>query len=169
MLSDEFLRNVWIVYCEERLGRPLDTTQPVAIAPWQGMELLFRFNTMFAARTEMLKSVQFDEAFDAHADGALCQFAKDDAFDGWLKLNAGGWRILYERHLYALTVMAANAAANEPVISHLPEGLDEERQARALWLQFLLGGARRIDRRLVPKAMPGDIPRFPGEASLKQH
>lgn len=168
-MSDEFLREVWIVYCEERLGRPLDETEPQAIAPWRGIELLWRFNGMFSERSEMLKSVEFDERFDPHADGALCQMAKDDGFAAWDRLNAGGWRILYERHIYALTVMAANAASREPVISHLPAELDDERLARALWLQFLLGGARRIDRRLVPKSMPGDIPRLPGEASLKPH
>ncbi|MFC2254876.1 hypothetical protein ACETRX_35140 [Labrys portucalensis] len=163
------LREIWIAYCEQQLGDRAASAAPVIISPKKAMALLWNFNALFTPRVAAITATAFSTQFDEEADGALAMLARTDSFASWERMSAGAWRVLYERHLYTLVVMDANAALSEPVISRLPSGLTRQSQARALLLQFLLGGARSIDRQLLPLSKPGTLPAFPANTSLRRH
>lgn len=163
------LSDVWIWYCEERFPNEEDLPKPEPVTPRQALELFFDLHPMFTERNDAIKLVAYNTAFDGEADGALAHLARFDTFDGWNEMSAGAWRVISERLLYAETVAAANEAHGEPVIAHLPVGLDRKSRARALLLMFLLGGARTIDRRLLPERPDGSLPPFPGTLPLRKH
>jgi hypothetical protein len=162
------LGNIWTVYCEDRLGSAIETARPVPVTPWRGIELTWTWHPMFVAKFDVLQDVPYSTAFDEEADIALMALAMRNSFDAMDGTSAGAWRVLYERLSYTQVVMLANEAAKKPVISRLPEGLSETEQAIAIGLQFLLGGARTIDRRLLPKSKPGKLPPFPASTSLRR-
>lgn len=161
------LSQAWVWYCLDRLGTN-ELPPPEELGPWQVLELLFDFVPLFHARHQAIAATRYDDAFDEEADGALALVAMSDTFSGWDELTAGAWRVLAERWTYAGTVAAANAAMNNPVIGHLPIGLDRQSRARAVLLQFLLGGARTIDRRLLRPMPDGSLPEFPAATRLRR-
>ena len=163
------LSEIWLWYCSERLGQPSRLPDPVALSPWDGLELFLTFHPMFLARIEAIAATPYLRRFDGEADEGLAQLARFDGFDAWDGMSAGAWRVLYERLAYAEVVALTNEAAGNPVIAHLPAGLDVQSRARALLLQFLLGGARSIDRRLLPRSPRGAAAPLPGSTSLRRH
>lgn len=163
------LSDAWMAYCEEKLPEgSLEAPLTELVSPWRAIELFFDFMPMFTARHDAMSATRYDTVFDKEADGALAQLAVADTLSGWEELTAGAWRVLAERFTYAAVVCMANEAAGEPVIASLPKGLDRQSQARALLLMFLLGGARTIDRRVLPAKLDGSLPEFPANTSLRR-
>ena len=161
------LSEIWLAYCADRLGPAIEDAEAIAIAPWRGVELLFRWHPLFVDKTDAIAAVPYAQSFDDEADFALVMLARDDAFDAFQTRSAGAWRVLYERLVFAETVLLVNEVRLNAVIGRLPVGLAEEQQSRALGLMFLLGGARTIDRRLLPRSKPGTLPSFPASTSLR--
>lgn len=162
------LKDVWIAYCEDRLGAAAETAVPLRLSPDDGMRLLFDWGQLFTARMEALGAVSYDIAFDAEADSALCMLARDDSFAAFDAMSAGAWRVMYERWSWAMVVMMTNKMEDTPVIGGLPSGLADNQRTRAFGLQFLLGGARTIDPRLLEKARRTGSLRIPGSLSLRR-
>lgn len=162
------LSEIWLWYCGERFPGLEEMPAPEPVAPMDALGLFFDLFPMFTARSSAIRSTRYDPAFDEEADGALAHMARFDSFDGWERMSAGAWRVMNERLLYAATVATANEAAANPVIAHLPAGLDRQSRARALMLMFLLGGARTIDRRLLPAKPDGSLPEFPANTRLRR-
>lgn len=158
------LSKAWIAYCEPKVA-PDAEAEP--FSPDLVMERLWLFNPLFTARFDAITATDFSTVFDEEADGALMDLAWHDRI-AWDGLSVGAWRVLFDRHEYALIVAMANKTAGVAVIAGLPRGLSEEEQSRALLLQFLLGGARTIDRRLLPKSRSGRVPPIPGTTLLRQ-
>lgn len=163
------LSEVWIWYASERLGPRARTAEPRPISPWKGVELMFGWHPVLQPYADFAKAVSYDTSFDEEADNALCGLARSDSFATWNRLTAGAWRVLWERLAYAEAVMLANEVAGERVITHLPRGLDWQSRSRALGLQFLLGGAKTIDRRLLASTAPGALPTLPASTSSRRH
>lgn len=145
------LGKIWQWYYEQRLPEdaPLPSLMPVT--PWQAIGHFFDAMPLFTGRIGAIRSTAYNTAFDDEADGALASLAINDSFAEWDMLSAGAWRVLYERLVYAMVVAAANEAQGNPVIARHPEGFDRQTRSRALLLEFLLGGARTIDPRLLEK------------------
>ena len=163
------LSEIWIAYCEERFPQGAAFPQPEPVSPTMAAELFFDLHPLFRARMDGFTNVPYNTAFDDEADGALAHMARFDTFERWGELSAGAWRVLYERFVYAQAVVLANEAAKEPVIGHLPVGLDRDAQSKALLLKFLLGGARTIDRELLPPTADGSLPTLPAGTPLRKH
>ncbi|NNV23918.1 hypothetical protein EHE22_26580 [Ochrobactrum pseudogrignonense] len=163
------LSEIWMWYCAERFPSETELPAMEPVSPWDAVELFFDLHPLFTARYDAIKLVPYDTAFDDEVDGALAHMARFDTFDGWDKMSAGAWRVMSERLSYAEAVVLANEAHKEPAIAHLPIGLDRQSRARALLLMFLLGGARSIDRRLLPKQPDGSLPSFPATLLLQKH
>ena len=152
------LRDARLLYCEQKFPNAVAMPAPQSFDPEQTAMLLYESAFLFTARQASIKATPFDPVFDDEADGALIWLARFDNFDLWDQMSAGGWRVMYERFTYAITVAGANAVAGTSVMTRLPVGLDRQSQARAALLQFLLGGARNIDPRLLAKHRDQGLP-----------
>ena len=162
------LGEVWMEYCFEAIGRPAKAPALRPLAPMEVVERLFDFHPLFTARPDIINAAPYSTVFDEDADAALLALARDDDLASWETLSAGGWRVLLERLIYSEVVVIANQVAGTLVIARLPPGLTRQQEARTLLLQFLLGGGRTIDRRLLPAQAPGRAPAFPA-LPLRQH
>ncbi len=162
------LSEVWLAYCETRFPNEASLPPPEPLAPWDAIELFFDLHPMFTAQYDIINSVPFDTSFDEEADGALCQLAMVDSFDGWDAMSAGAWRVMSERLLWSQTVLAVNAARETEVIAHLPIGLDRQSKARALMLMYLFGGGRSIDSRMLRERPDGRFPGFPADRPIRK-
>ncbi|KIC38129.1 hypothetical protein RA27_20370 [Ruegeria sp. ANG-R] len=162
------LSEVWMSYCADRFPEEKELPPPMPVDPWEALELLFELHPMFTARYDAIKSAPFDRIHDEETDGALCQLAMTDSFAGWDGLSAGGWRVMIERLIWSETVIAANAAQNNPVIAHLPEGLDRMSSAKALLLMYLLGGGRDVDTRTLDARPRGTFPSLPAQRPIRK-
>lgn len=161
------MSEIWMWYCGEMFpGREMPAPEP--ISPWRVVELFFDFHPMFTARFDAIRATRYSTAFDDEADRALMHMARHDTMDGWERMTAGAWRVMYERLAYCEIVALANEAAKKPFIAHLPVGLDRQSQGRALLLMFLLGHGRTIDRRLLPQSPDGSLPAFPSTSLLQR-
>lgn len=162
------LEDVWTWYCWQRLGEPVERPQMEPLTPEAGLKLLWEFHPLFTPRMDAIRATAYSDAFDDQADAALAALARDNDLASWNELDAGTWRVLYERLAYSETVMVVNMLAGTPSIGRLPRGLDDASRSRAVLLQFLLGGGRSIDRRLLPRSTAGSAPAFPAVSSLRQ-
>ncbi|MBB4953994.1 hypothetical protein H4S14_002056 [Agrobacterium vitis] len=163
------LSEIWLWYCGERFPNEEELPPPEPISPFGALELLFDLHPMFTARYDAIKLTPYNTAFDGEADGALAHMARFDSFDAWNTMTAGAWRVMNDRLAYAEAVLCVNEAEGNPVIAHLPIGLDRQSQARALMLMYLLGGARTIDRRLLAARPDGSPPELPSQLPLQRH
>lgn len=163
-MTNSDLKDAWWAYCADRFPDLAEMPDPLPVSPREAAMLLFEAGFMFTARMGAIKATPYSPAFDEEADGALAYLANLDDLDGWDRMSAGAWRVMFERYVYAQVVCGANAVARTPVIAHLPRGLDRQSQSRALLLQFLLGGARTIDPRLLEKHSREGLP---GPETLK--
>lgn len=148
-------------YCQGRFPFLAELPPPVPVEPWEAVELFFDLHPMFTARFDVINSVAYDPNFDGEADEALLDLARTNSFDGWQNMSAGAWRVMAARFTYMETVAAGNAAAGTEVMFHLPAGLGRESKTRALLIAFLLGDARTIPPKLLPKKGRGGFPAFP--------
>ena len=160
------LGDIWLEYCQDRLGELTERTGAEPLTPARALELLWTFFPMFSARDDVITATPYSEAFDAEADSALAHLALTDSLDGWEGISTGAWRVLRERLLQSCTMVAAGARANVEVMTVLPRGLDRQSQARALLLRLLLSEGRTIDRRLLGRTPAEAMPTVPGSTPL---
>lgn len=160
------LKDIWWWYCEQRFP-DIDMPPPKPISPHDALSLLFDLFPMFTARSDIIDATRYNTSYDAEADAALAYLAQHNSFAAWDQMSAGAWRIINERLIYTAVVFAANEAARNPVIAHHPIGLDRQSSARALMLEFLLGGARIIDRKLLREKPDGSLPEFPASTIVR--
>lgn len=163
------LNEIWYWYCEQRFPHEKELPKPEPVAPWDALDLLFDLHPMFTARYDIINSVPYDMVFDGEVDGALCQLAQLNSFDGWDEMSAGAWRVMSERLLWSETVIAVNAAQDKQVIAHLPVGLDRQSSARALMIMYLLGGGRTIDPKMLRERSDSRFPAFPAKRPIRKH
>ena len=153
------LDHVWSMYAVECLGDP--SAPPVALSPMETLGLLFDWHPHFTPRMPAIEMVRHNAAFDEEADGALCALATNGDFETWEQISAGAWRVLSNRLIYAETVCLLNERNGTVVMTRLPKGLTPQQQSITAGLQFLLGGARSIEPRLLAKwrrEPPGLLP-----------
>lgn len=162
------LEDIWLWYCEQRLGQPKERPDIEALEASEVLELLWTLHPLFTARSEAIAATPFSDAFNDEADGALAQMAIANSFKGWDRISAGAWRVLYERLVFCETVIILNQAQGDGFTTRLPAGLDQEDQMRALLLKLLLGEGRSIDRRLLARSPRGRAPSFPASTSLRR-
>lgn len=163
------LRDAWLLYCEQKFPDAEYLPDPEAFSPEETAMLLYETGYLFTPRMAAIKATPYDTHFDEEADGALIWLARFDNFELWDKMSAGGWRVMYERFSYAIVVAGANAAAGTEVMTRLPQGLDHQSQCRAAMLQFLLGGARTIDPRLLEKHKHEGLPPTASLQPIRKH
>lgn len=159
---------LWLWYAAERLGQPKKQPPFESMTAGQALELLWQLHPVFTGRSDAIAATPYSADFDAEADAALEALAVTDSFDRWEAISAGAWRVLYERHVYAATVLTASMVRNTGFTEHLPVGLDGKAQGRALFLKLLLGPARTIDRQLLPRSKPEALPAFPADMTLRR-
>ena len=119
------------------LGKPLESTHPVYLTGWQGVEALWPLNEDFRPNIEQIRSLPYDAAFEAKADEAIAIRAMGSA---WPAIEAGTWRVLLERQQQALMVATANEMAGNPLMP-VPSGLPKSARTGAAML-FLLHGMK---------------------------
>jgi hypothetical protein len=153
------LSRAWIAYCEDRL--PNGAGRSITLDPEEQLSLLYDHAGLFTPRMPMIRATRFAAAFDDEADRALLELSRHDSFEGFDRMTAGGWRVMYDRFLYACVVLAAVMASGRPVMMTLPDGLDRPVLARAFLLRLLLGPARSIDRAMLPAEDHGTSRTFP--------
>ena len=163
------LRDAWLLYCEQKFPDAEYLPDPEAFSPKETAMLLYEAGYLFTPRMAAINATPYDTLFDEEADGALIWLARFDNFELWDKMSAGGWRVMYERFSYAIVVAGANAAAGTEVMTRLPQGLDHQSQCRAAMLQFLLGGARTIDPRLLEKHKLEGLPPTASLQPIRKH
>ncbi len=162
------LDEIWLWYCEHRLGKELENIPPETFSPDDVLERLWVFLPMFTGRHDAIEATKYSKRFDGEADGALSYLATENETDGWDKMSAGAWRVLQERLTYCLIVICANKYEKVDVIDRLPAGLDRKEQSNALLLKYLLGHGRTVDRKVLPVSKPGTAPAFPPDMKLRK-
>ncbi len=148
------LELVYAWYVERCLGDRLDPTKMQTFNASQSLKALFEVMPVFTARYAEINATPYSTAFDSKADIALIQMAETDSFDCWDTLPLGAWRVIRDRYLQSLVVLAANLPRGEAIIDRLPSGMTDLQQGRALLLMYALGLSRTIDRQLLPEEVP---------------
>lgn len=164
------LNEIWLWYVNEHV-EPKNVNKPAQeFRATDVLERLWDFHSFFSPRFDLIKATKYDEAFIENADGALANLAMKNSMDDWETLNAGTLRVLSERLLYTETVLAVMMVKEpETITDGLPQGLSQIVQSRALLLKYLLGHARKIDRRVFPKETFEQSKEFPGGKGLHKH
>ncbi|MEO0496298.1 MAG: hypothetical protein AAF141_02860 [Pseudomonadota bacterium] len=160
MIDGETRKRAWLVYLQEALATD-EQPEFFPVAPELALKLLFAEIHPFSRLSNDVKSVPYDRHFDDDADLAIATIAMNDDFSSISSSSLQVQRVVYERYVYALTVIAANWHEGTASIAHLPEGLSDHQRVVAILLLFLLNGAREIDRRLLPSPSDGSPPALP--------
>lgn len=122
-------------YLERELGRPLDNTVVVDyLSGWQVVEVLWPLNDLFRPVAHMVRTLAYEQRFEAAADAAIEQYV----FSGvhWTLQQAPVWRVLLERQQQAIVLAALNDHAGNPLMP-IPRGLPVAARQGAAML-FLL-------------------------------
>lgn len=93
---------------EQALGRPIETMRPVRMSIEQAMHALWPLNERFRPHLAQIQSLAYDKAVEGDADAAVERWLLDD--DDWRSEPASVWRVLLERHLQVLQLLALKAA-----------------------------------------------------------
>lgn len=115
--------------------RPPPNSEP--ISPDQLLEHLWWLNDVFRPELARIVTLPYDASYEAEADEALSNLARDDNTTSWAHCTPGAWRVLLERHIQMLLVATANMAAGESVITYLPKGMKASDKRIGLALLFL--------------------------------
>jgi len=163
------LSEVWLQYVNDHLDPALAKKPPLEFTAWQTIERFFEIHPMLTARWDALAGTPFNAEFDEVADMALVQVAATDSFASWDNLVVGAWRVISDRLMYCEIVLGVTAA-REPkgVMARLPQGLERNRQTKALLLKYLLGHGRTIDRRVLPIEHKRSPQAFPATQTLRK-
>ena len=146
------------------LDEPLELAEPQHFSPLETMEILWSLNEIFRPKFHRIRSEKYRGAHERKADDAIREFAHRRG--DWDALPVGTWRVLLERHLQMLTVLAANAASGERVSMTLPRALPEDARlgfAMLFWLYRMKLPWRPDDRSAV------ELPEGAAETYLQRH
>ena len=124
---------------EHELGPDWRERPADPIAPWEAIELLWPLNAAFRSVLPQISEVPLCPGREGDADLALERWALGQSEELLLSNDPSLARLLLERHVQAMAFLAANAAAENPVIVTLPRGLSAAAKRRALVL-FLCHG-----------------------------
>nr|DAT05669.1 MAG TPA: hypothetical protein [Caudoviricetes sp.] len=117
------------------MGKRLEELPPISLSGAQALHALWSLNEEFRPNIEQIRSMKYDERFEADADRAIERrlFGETDA---WRSLSAETWRVLLERHQQAIAVAMANEMAGNPLMP-IPFGLPESAYTNVVML-FLM-------------------------------
>jgi len=110
----------------------------VGISPARYIQLMWEWNAVFKGKAARLAALGYDPLFEEHADKALLRLTAADPSKAWKRCSTGCWRVLYERHVQMLMLAMTKEAERATFLTHLPAGLDEERQRTGLALICML-------------------------------
>ncbi|MEN2386429.1 hypothetical protein [Comamonas sp. A7-5] len=155
--------DLFLSYLVREIGHPLDNS--VAVEHMSGMqvvEALWPLNDVFRPVLEMVRSLPYQEQFEAAADDAIEQLVLKAT--PWALQQAPVWRILLERHQQAIVLAMLNERAGNPLMP-IPQGLPAAARQGAAML-FLLHQmklpfpvADRTGLELPVGAAPGSLAR----------
>jgi hypothetical protein len=127
------------LFAERILGRPLEQVQPHPMSGWQVVEALWPLNERFRPHAAKIKTLAYDSTFEKEADSAI-ELLVSDISSSWDSISAGAWRVLLERQQQAIIVALANEKAGNPVMP-VPPGFSAAQRTVAAVL-FLLHGMK---------------------------
>jgi hypothetical protein len=127
-----------IEFLERQLGRSLDEAAPVKLRGWDVVEALWPLNDIFRPVHPLVRTVAYDWQYEASADIAIEQFAKEVGARSWDNLPVQTWRVLLERYVQLTKVALAVEADGRPLTT-MPSGLSRVALTAALMLALLHG------------------------------
>lgn len=103
------------------------------------IEALWPMNEVFRSYEALINSMPYSAEYERQADDALGLLAQGREWTVDYP-SPGVWRVLQERHVQAMTVAAANAAAGNAKVVPLPQRLPAQhhRIAAMLFLQWAM-------------------------------
>lgn len=125
------------IFAERILGRPLESVEPQFMTGWQAVEALWPLNERFRPRIVRIRTLAYDAAFEKEADSAIESLVNDTAAS-WDDVSAGAWRVLLERQQQAITVALVNELAGNPVML-IPAGFSDIQRTVAAAISQLHG------------------------------
>lgn len=151
---------------EQTLGCALESTRPVHMNIEQAMQAVWPFNELFRPHMDQIQSLAYDKTLEGAADTAIELWAETGKFGD--DLPPGVWRVLLERQLQVLQLLALKAAEagsfDAPFVP-VPEPADAALRA-TLAVVFLLHStplpfpiAERSGAALPQGSFPGSLTR----------
>lgn len=128
--------DLFLVYLQSRLDRPLDQAPPVYLSGWQVVEALWPLHERFSGNHAQIAALSYDPAFEPEADEAIEAFVFERNGAGWENLSAQAWRVLLERQIQGIMLASVNEMEGNPVMP-LPSGFPADGHTAAAML-FLL-------------------------------
>ena len=125
-------------YFEEILGKPLDLIEPIPVTGWEVVETVWPLNEIFRPFLTRIRTVKYDERYEAAADAAIEKYVQSQSAKTWDDLPAEVWRVLLERHQQLIIVALANEKEGNPV-TILPSGLPASARLGGIMLLLLHG------------------------------
>lgn len=123
------------MFAERILGKPLETVQPQFMTGLQAVEALWPLNERFRPHIERIRTLSYDAVFEIEADAAIESLVNDMSVS-WDAVSAGAWRVLLERQQQAITVAVANELAGNPVMP-IPAGFSDIQRTVAAAISLL--------------------------------
>ena len=151
-------------YAEHHLDHPLEFAEPRHFSPMETIEILWPLNDVFRPNVHRIRTEKYRATYERKADDAIREFVYRP--DTWDRLPTATWRVLLERHLQMLTVLAANHASGVQSLMSLPRGLPESARlgfAMLFWLYRMKLPWPVDDRAAV------ELPEGAVEAFLRPH
>ena len=92
----------------QETGVPLRNLRPVPLSIDEAAKSLWPINKRLKPNLEQISALPYDKRFESQADAAVSALAL--AGDEWLELPAPVWRVLLERQIQCLELLALKAA-----------------------------------------------------------
>jgi len=150
----------------QETGVPLRSLRPVPLSIDEATESLWPINRRLRPNLEQIGALPYDQRFEPQADAAVAALAL--AGDEWLELPAPVWRVLLERQIQCLQLLAFKAAEagswQAPFMS-VPDGTPAPLRQRLAVLFLLFETALpfpvtdRSGAALPPETMAGPLTR----------
>lgn len=152
---------------ERALGRPLASTRPLSLSIDTVVAALWPLNKRFASHAAQIDPLAYNAALAPAADAAIERLLLQG--DDWTAEPPAVWRVLLERQLQVLTLLALRAGEAGSWSAHfmsVPESADAALQSR-LAIAFALHSTP-LPFPIVARSA-GDLARMPAPGSRTRH
>lgn len=132
---------------------------PRVLSGMKVVETLWPLNDVFRPHLADVGGLPYESRYEAEADAAVESYVVQGE-EAWVKLPAGVWRVLVERHQQALVVACANEAAGNATFMSIPAALPETAIPGAAMIYMLHGMALPypVNPRLASEFPPAGAP-----------